>query len=404
MTDYDISKYGFLPSYCVRSLPSNFSFMKVVLDNLAEDPNDELRIRTVIKSLEKYDEKKHSLDNLSTEQVKFMYSFLTMAVQRYVWCNGPGDARNYDVIPEIIGVPLLKASKILGIVPVLTHAAVDLYNWHLIDETAPFSLDNIDVNYSMTGNESEAWFYKVMIAIEGVSGPFLNKIHREDINEELMVEFINVLKDITKIIKRMYEKCDQEFFFNKLRIYLSGSENENLPNGLKIEGTSTILKYKGGSAAQSSLIQVFNALLGIENEEKTKIFLNEMRNYMPEIHRIFIEKIESRYSIRHVVEKKPELTPLYNEAVDQFARFRNAHLGLVRSYIMHFIPKRSDNNAHGAKGTGGTNPEEFCSQVIRDTEKSIIEPPKEDYSFWLVFSIFVTFISYLIARWWWWRI
>ena len=47
-------------------------------------------------------------------------------------------------IPESIAVPWYLVSQELGIPPVLTHAAVDLFNWKLKNPSLPFSLENIE--------------------------------------------------------------------------------------------------------------------------------------------------------------------------------------------------------------------------------------------------------------------
>jgi indoleamine 2,3-dioxygenase len=382
---FSISKYGFLPEKCHNQLPSNFKFMKEVIDNLAE--TDCQNIRPLINKLELYDPEVHSVEGLSLPERQYLYSILCMVAQRYVWCSGVADAKNYASLPAIIGMPLYEVSNSLGIPPVLTHAAVDLYNWHLKDESKPFDLDNIDTNHTMTGNSSEAWFYKVMIAIEGIGGEILDELltaHKnfEDKNfNYLLLSRIEVLLiKCTKIIKRMYEHCDAKFFFNNLRIYLSGSKNDNLPDGLTIEGYPDInFKYIGGSAAQSTLIQVFDVFLDVLHQDDRKTFLETMQFYMPGAHRDYLEALSSKPSIVYYLDDASRCK--YNNCLEQLSKFRDSHLGLVRHYIMQFVPsqsqeKQDDNveqntkNAHGAKGSGGTSPVEFCKGVIDETRAS----------------------------------
>jgi len=137
------------------------------------------------------------------------------------------------------------------------------------------------------------------------------------------------------------------------------------------------LKYKGGSAAQSTLIQVYDALLGIEHTGHAKEYLNEMCNYMPKDHLIFLNYVRKNVNIKEIIKLNGDydLSRKYDECVNQLASFRHAHLGLVHAYIMKFIKEpnvnvhENDNdneNAHGAKGSGGTNPIEFCKHVIKD--------------------------------------
>jgi indoleamine 2,3-dioxygenase len=396
-----LSIRGFIPNSCVRELPQNFKCFKKVIDNLEEKVCQ--NIVPIVNELPEYDPQIHDIDNLSLGEKYFMYSILTMIMNRYVWCNGVDNARNNNVLPSIVGVPLDRVSKLLEINPSLTHASVDLWNWHIVDISKPFSLDNIETNYIMTGECDESWFYKVMIAIEGIGGKIFPMLvvlqtgiieNNENIVEHFLIELFEVLKESTITIKRMYEKCDPKFFFNHLRIYLSGSNNQNLPNKITVKDYPDIVfNYDGGSAAQSSLIQAFDRILGIDNTSNE--FLKRMLNYMPGDHRKFLVEIEKYVELREYVEKtnNSAIKTIYNKCVNQLSSFRNAHLGLVRVYVMQQIkknttPNSSNQNAHEEKGTGGTNPVEFCQEIIDTTKRSIIndsqkvsiEEKKESYN------------------------
>jgi indoleamine 2,3-dioxygenase len=412
---YQISDLGFLPNECHKSLPKKFLFMQDLLDNLSE--NKIKNIRTIVHSLPNYDPVLHSIEELTMGEKQFMYSVLSMATNRYIWCTGVDSACNNAVLPAIIGMPWKLLAEDLGISPALTHAAVDLWNWKLKDENKQFSLDNIDVLYSMTGENHEAWFYKVMISIEGIGGSILKDIelvHNAILNNkknkvaEFMINLDECLLKSIYLIKRMREHCDPDFFFNKLRIYLGSSDNPNLPDGVRIEGDTkkTVLRYKGGSAAQSTLIQVFDALLGVIHTGKKKIYLDEMLQYMPKDHRNFLLYVRENVCLKSYVtnSNNSELLQLYNECVTKLTAFRESHYGLICSYINKFVPSlaeldaqikaskynlnesesesdnesdsnnenTNENNAHGAKGSGGTNPVLFCRGIILDTEKSVV--------------------------------
>lgn len=395
MEDYDISELGFLPEECTATLPDNFYFLQNVIDNLPVTVSGD-KFRRYVDELPTYDPDIHSTHEMTNDQKKYMYSVLCMIMNRYVWCTGVKDARNYNVLPQIIGIPLYEVSSSLGIAISLTHASVDLWNWK-IPNGKEFSLDNLEILNTMTGNESEEWFYKVMIAIEGIGGSMLKNIQQfsqvcnsiERTANKFMFEsdtltsiilFLGSLsdniKESTQIIERMKEKCVPSFFFNTLRIYLSGSINDNLPDGIKIDlapiGADVVtLKFVGGSAAQSTLIQVYDKFFGIEHKESNK-FLTEMRTYMPKQHREFLDNIES---IRPFCQNSTsEIAEAFNDCVDNLAKFRKAHLDLIHTYIMNFVPKRvtdkDDKNAHGQKGTGGTDPVQFCVGIISETRRN----------------------------------
>lgn len=389
MTDlsrFDISEFGFLPAKCVTTLPKNFECLQHALNQLPETISDK-GIRLIINYLPKYDVNLHTTINLTIAECKFMYSILCMLMNRYVWCMGFGNAKKCNTIPQIIGIPLYEISQRLGIVPILTHAAVDLWNWKINGNE--FKLDNLETINTMTGNISESWFYKIMIAIEGNGGKMLTEIYDisqmlnknvNNIDNNVIADFLirlsNNISDSNKLIKKMYDHCDAEFFFNNIRIYLSGSANEHLPYGLKID-LSPIgrgkyrFSYKGGSAAQSTLIQVYDRLLGvIHNDSST--FLNEMKDYMPISHRNFLDEIKS---IKTFVDNSDDAIIInnYNKCVDQLQRFRQSHLGLVQNYIIPFLNRNENKNAHGEKGSAGTDLKTFLQEVIIETEKTKIK-------------------------------
>lgn len=425
---YDISRYGFLPERCQSTLPENFIFFQNLLNSLEESKNcidnkgKDQTFRIHFKYLPKYDPEVHTIDNFTDQDTKFMYSILSMIMNRYIWCTGVRDAKSYRNIPKIIGVPLYQVSKKLGIKMSLTHSAVDLWNWHLIDETKPFSLDNIDTNYTMTGNKSEQWFYKVMIAIEGLGGgcleevPFIpTYIGDPEKMTKFLVRLCGNISESAKLVPRMYEHCKSAFFFNQLRIYLSGSDNPNLegikidlsdimenPSWFKWHNTITI-KTKGGSAAQSTLIQVYDAILGVSHFKCN--FLDEMRDYMPAKHRNYLQMINNGPSIREYVSSSDndDMINAYDNCINKLKNFRKAHVNLVKNYIVKFITmnktkENSDNywsslksyigkfitidqdnkNAHGKNGSGGTDPEKFCNKVIKNTQKSLIKYNADD--------------------------
>ena len=378
---YQLSKYGFLPHKCNRILPPKFLYLQVVADNLSEKQTNAKEFRMIIGNLPEYDEKQHSTKNIKLDEKQHLYSLLMMTVNRYVWCSGVEDAKNYSVIPKIISKPLLEVCTFLGIVPSFTHACCDLWNWHIINEKMPFNLDNINTNYLMTGDITEAWFYKIMITLEGTSGEMIRHIATYDPDNASYNETKKLLQCIkettannTKLIKRMYEHCNTNKFFNLIRIYLSGSNNKYLPNGITID--NTIIKHNGGSAAQSSLIPVLDILFNIEHPKHGGDFLRKMRNYMPVYHRDFItyiEKIYSKFSSDILNSNDNTLIGLYHESLVNLLDFRKVHTTLIHNYVMKFIEpsnkhtKDDFKHAHDNKGAGGTNPMDFAQEINNDT-------------------------------------
>lgn len=88
---------------------------------------------------------------------------------------------------------------------------------------------------------------------------------------ECLLEFADCIKESGVILQRMYEKCSPEVFYHQIRPFLAGSKNMSsagLPNGVfydECEGKGQWRQYSGGSNAQSSLIQFFDIILGVEH-------------------------------------------------------------------------------------------------------------------------------------------
>lgn len=384
---FQISNKGFLPEKCNNILPTNFTYLQIVSDNISEKQTNAAEFRKIIDNLPEYDTNKHTTNTIGLDEKQNLYSLLMMTVNRYVWCSGIDDAKNYSVIPKIISIPLVEISNYLGIVPSLTHAAVDLWNWHIIDNTKPFSFENIDTNHSLTGDITEQWFYRVMIAIEGTSGNMVKNIALYDPKTATYNDSKKLLSCIrqttnhnVELISRIFENCDTEYFFNYVRIYLSGSKKKCLPNGitLKTMTDNIIIKHDGGSAAQSSLIPILDVLFNIEHPEHGGDFLRKMRNYMPRFHREFITFIEDRYKdfSRSILESNDStLIGLYHDSIVNLMQFRKTHTSLIHNYIMKFIEPQNrmkiveNKQVHGKKGAGGMLPREFAREINRDTYK-----------------------------------
>lgn len=306
---------GFLPRRCYALLPNKYKFMQPILDNLAENVCE--NIRPIMDELPKYNKLEHSIDNVSYEQQKFMYSFLSMAASRY-----------NDVLPEIVEILLNEISEEFGIKPTITNAAIILWNWKYIDETKPFSLENIEVLTTMTGEMDEIWFYKIMIAIEGIGGRLLNDItavrraideKNDEIIKKFMVRFLNTLKECIVLLHKIKDHCRPDFFFNKLRMYLGSRE------------------CQGWSIAQSTLFQIFDVLLGVVHDDYVKHYLDEMQLYMPIEHRQYLLNIRDIKLSSYIRSgKNNELITLHNKCVDKLWCFRQIHINLINDYILVF--------------------------------------------------------------------
>lgn len=378
-----ISNLGFLPYEPVNTLPPNLVEYNILLEHLKNQ--DRILFFDDLSKLPKYNEQQYyqNINELDLLTVKYIYSVFSIFCHYYIWTNGVKDVK--QKIPITLGGYWYYSAKRLGLPCVLTHASVDLYNWKYVNKNEKFSLDNIECINLLTAKEDEEWFYKIMIAIEGICGHLLYKIKNFNLEkqevEQLLREISEALDESTTVIKRLREKCDPNFFFNELRIFLSGGNNKNIfPNGIILEEiNSQPLNYTGGSAAQSTLFQVFDALFEIKHVDHGKDFLMEMRKYMPATHKQYLEEIEMQPKLKGFIEQSQdeELILLFNTCLNKLEIFRGVHLNIVHQYIFKFIENKEqteeNNNVNKDKGTGGTDPKEFLGSVIKNVGSTKIK-------------------------------
>lgn len=84
-------------------------------------------------------------------------------------------------------------------------------------------------------------------------------------------KFSTCIQDCGALLQRMHERCRPEVFYHIIRPFLAGSKNMSaagLPRGVfydEGEGKGEWRQYSGGSNAQSSLIQFWDAVLGVKH-------------------------------------------------------------------------------------------------------------------------------------------
>ena len=355
---YDISINGFLPAestpvsirvpYCrwhniVINLPT------LICDNTLDETVDNLEFIEV--------------DSYTTlTEHKMIYSMLSLIMSAYIWCNGEENPKNF--VPKQISVPLSQSAKHIGIPPILTHAAIDLFNWKVPNTNISLSLDNLDSAYTITGTKTESWFCLEMVAIEyngrNIPRNILEIIDAYKKNKtEIIIERLRLiavsLDEFNKVLDRMYEKCDPDTFYNVLRKYLGGwNDEKKFPKGMHLECVGEGIKYIGGSAAQSSMIQVLDVFFGIKHKND---YLTQIRKYMPSAHRDFLSYIENDTpNLLVIVQQHRDIVPIYISCVEKLSSFRSRHMGLIYSYI--YEPAKKNEKEKGIikeiKGTGGT--------------------------------------------------
>lgn len=141
-------------------------------------------------------------------------------------------------------------------------------------------LDDLRSLHTFTGTKDEEWFYLISVAIEAYGAKtipaIMNAIDAVRANEAsvvaaALVNFSHNIREIGNILQRMDEHCSPEVFYDEIRPFFAGSKDmalAGLPNGVFYEegdGKGEWRQYSGGSNAQSSLIQFFDIVLGVEH-------------------------------------------------------------------------------------------------------------------------------------------
>ena len=160
--------------------------------------------------------------------------------------------------------------------PVPTYAAENLWNYRLRDPTEPADdPDNIVIMSSFTGSLDEAWFFALPTVIEARGGPIipgaLDAIAAAANGNSTgvaraMQEVTTHIKGLSTLLPRMYENCNPDAFYNHVRPFLSGTYSATLPDGIFYEaedGSGSFQKWKGPTAAQSSLFHFMDIVLGV---------------------------------------------------------------------------------------------------------------------------------------------
>lgn len=374
--DYDISpNNGFLPSeppleqltdpYYAKWEAVIANFQALLLSK---------RLRAVIDRLPVL-----STTHLHTQaEWRRAYSVLAFMAHGYTW----GGDRPAEVLPPAVTVPLLSISSHLEVPPLATYAGLCLWNWKpiFVEETID-SLENLSTLSTFTGSLDEQWFYLVSVAIEARGGPtipiMLNAIAAARIGDTDMVvrclhHLAERVDEIGSLLVRMYENCDPHVFYHRIRPFLAGGKNmreAGLPKGIFYddgEGTGTWRQYGGGSNAQSSLIQFFDIVLGVEHrptgekrspqsssESDSSVgptprhnFIQDMRSYMPGPHRRFLYDVEAVANIREYVESRRSnraLCVAYDACLAMLRTLRDKHIQIVSRYI---IVKSRESRSH----------------------------------------------------------
>lgn len=254
----------------------------------------------------------------------------------------------------------------------MTYAAASL--WNFSSDEGDFSdLESIKTLFTFTGTESESWFFLISVAIESKAASAipamllaLDAVREKDFTTitQALWQLRTCIQDLHGLLQRMYERCDPAVFYHKIRPFLAGSKNmeaAGLPRGIFYDEGGDKGEWRslrGGSNGQSSLIQFFDIVLGVDHSTPIpgqQSFHEEAREYMPGPHRRFLSYVELLGSIQKLaiaakLSRDPvqvRLCEAYTAATEALAMFRSEHMQIVTRYII--LPARSAGQGVGSR-------------------------------------------------------
>src|SRR5690606_13120937 len=112
-----------------------------------------------------------------------------------------------------------------------------------------------------------------------------------------------------------------DIYYQKIRPYLMSFDDTIIFEGIQPNPTP----LRGGSGAQSSIVPIMLAGLGIDHQSsQLTANLKDMQRYMPREHRQLIDDMHHS-TLRDYCQQHPPLRDAYNHVLRQLITFRRAH-------------------------------------------------------------------------------
>jgi indoleamine 2,3-dioxygenase len=320
-------------------------------------------------------------DHRELERAMVLLSYLGHA---YVW----GGSRPETVLPSRVAVPWHSVAEQLGRPPVLSYSSYALHNFFRFDPLREIECGNIGLIQNFLGGIDEEWFILIHVDIERKAASAIATLstcldaaeggQAEEL-QALLTRVESALQSMHATMLRMPEHCDPYIYYHRVRPYIHGWKNHpDLPDGLIYEDVTAYggrpQQFRGETGAQSSIVPALDAMLGVTHQQDAlSLYLQEMRTYMPPVHRAFIKSLENRTSVRPFVQRcgRPSLTSAYNACTDAVEGFRSLHLEYAAKYIFH--QAQTDSKNPHAVGTGGTPFMQYLKKHRDETGESRLE-------------------------------
>ena len=373
LKDFDISlKTGFAPEHVSHRLPGDyFTEWEAAARSLPQWTLE----KTVRENIDALPDREFTTAMLGTDEADWRWAYVVVSFLAQAYIVEDMSKDSAQILPPKLSIPWQATSSHIGVLPAATYAAIILYNYTLKDPAKPIAPENLQAAVTFTGMSEESWFMMVHISEEAGAAPGLQAITMgykaiaSNDNKSLatcLETITQSLRNMRNILKKMYERCDPSFFYNKLRPFLSFPESGLIYSGV----SSEVQRYCSVSGAQDTAIPAFSIFLGARHEPNEQQLVDKFKLYMPTKHRKFLQFLsEQTVSVRGYVEecRDEELLQRYYEAVDALVSFRTGHISLVTSYIINVKRRQGEGISEADKGTGGTPFMTFLKKVRDNT-------------------------------------
>ena len=367
---YSLLKEGFLPNDICLSLGEEYKGLEECLSQLPKLLSTR-KFKDEVKDLEVYSGFTN-LNKVELERAMLLYSYLGHA---YMW----GDYETPNSIPSNISVPWVEIANLLDRPPILSYASYALNNWKATnEEVGVLEPENVEILQNFLGGIDEDWFIMIHVAIEFEAKnllSFLGQFFLSEGDEEDLTKALRSINKINEIMERMPENCDPYIYYNRVRPYIFGwKNNPATPEGVIYEGVDMFggepQLFRGETGAQSSIIPAVDSLLSItHSEDPLRVYLDEMREYMPLAHRTLLYDLDNwrnqKNSSKSQKTLEKNIVELIEEIILEVKKFRNTHLIYARDYI-HTQSEEAKTNSNSV-GTGGTPFMQYLEKHLNET-------------------------------------
>lgn len=257
-------------------------------------------------------------------------------------------------LPANMAEPLIAACRLLKRPPVLSYDGYALYNWCRKDPEGPIALGNIDTIQNFVSLYDEHWFVLVHVEIEALAAGIIQAILDYAGGtipiDDAVAKIATIVAHQAAVLRRIPEHMSPDVYFRTFRPYIRFFDK------VVYEGKSRFcFSFRGETGAQSSVIPLLVAFFKIPHEPNALTrHVDDMRQYMPCLHRAFLQRVESMPSVKDHVDPA-----IFDAALDAIADFRSIHYGWAKQYI--------NDRVQDPRGTGGTPYMSWLRQLIDET-------------------------------------